>query len=374
MRSLLSAAIFFALAGALLAESEATDAILARTSDYCVLGVSDGKRLIVRELIFGNAGWQQLRSDYQWPFPAGERSIVYLSQTYDSMGPHARRQIQDGQVEVVNATDWGDFYQTKSNYKPGDLQTLPSQLPSYIRAVQQIAASSRADRQERAAVALESMLTPQFSDRTAEYERINRLASSVVQELHADDIPTLQQMARLILRRPKVIRENVRGEFAVAIAKNYYRPGFDAVRDVAFENSETWSSEGAALSNLSRIGNRRDLARMKTEAEEIIAAGQRREVLSHLLRAMGELARRCHPEGSAARDQLRKWFERICVQPTRDEEKVGAQGGASMGLHFIGNAETKALLEAFQRAQPPERRTVYDWTIRNIEARLRGEW
>ncbi len=374
MRGFLPAAIFLFLAGAVLAESESTDAILARTSDYCVIGVSDGKRLVVRELIFGNAGWQQLRSDYGWSLPAGQRSIVYLSQTYDSMGPCGRRQIENGQVEVVKAADWGDFYATNSNYTPSDLQTLPRELPAYIRAVQQIAARSRADRQEAAAQALQSMVTPQSTNRTAEYERINRLLSSVVQELHADDLPTLQQMARLILRRPKVIRDYVRGEFAVAIATNYFRPGFDAVRDVAFENSESWSSESAALRNLSRIGNRHDLARMKTEAEAIIAAGQRREVLFHLLRATGELARRCYPENSAPREELRRWLERICIQPTSEEEKVGAQGGASMALDFIGNAETKELLESFQRAQSPERQTTYDWTIRNIEARLRGEW
>ncbi|MBA3608950.1 MAG: hypothetical protein H0W43_10675 [Chthoniobacterales bacterium] len=282
--------------------------------------------------------------------------------------------IENGQVEVVKAADWGDFYATNSNYTPSDLQTLPRELPAYIRAVQQIAARSRADRQEAAAQALQSMVTPQSTNRTAEYERINRLLSSVVQELHADDLPTLQQMARLILRRPKVIRDYVRGEFAVAIATNYFRPGFDAVRDVAFENSESWSSESAALRNLSRIGNRHDLARMKTEAEAIIAAGQRREVLFHLLRATGELARRCYPENSAPREELRRWLERICIQPTSEEEKVGAQGGASMALDFIGNAETKELLESFQRAQSPERQTTYDWTIRNIEARLRGEW
>ena len=374
MRGFLLAAIFLCLNGSILAETE-TDAILARTSDYCVIGVSTGKRLIVRELVFGNAGWQQLRTDGRWPYPAGQHSIVYLCQHYDSMGPCGQRQIQHGHVEVENAADYGDFYRTNSNYAPGDLQTLPSQLPAYILAVQQIAAKSRAERQEAAAQALQSILTPQSADRMAEFERITRLVSSVVQNLHADDIPTLQQMARLILRRPKVTRDSVRGEFAMAIASNYFRPGFDAVRDVAFENSESsWSSEGAALNNLSRIGNRHDLARMKTEAEAIIAAGQRREVLSHLLRAMGELARRCYPEDSAPRDQLRRWFERICVHPTREEEKVGAQGGASMGLHFIGNAETKALLESFQRAQTPERRTTYDWTIRNIEARLRGEW
>lgn len=208
----------------------------------------------------------------------------------------------------------------------------------------------------------------------AEFERINRLLSGLVQELHADDIPTLQQMARLILRRPKVIRENVRGEFAVAIATNYFRPGFDALREVAFENSVSWSSEGAALNNLSRVGNRHDLARMKTEADAIIAAGKRREVLARLLRAMGELARRCYPENSAPRAELRSWFERMCVHPTAQEEKVGAQGGASMALQFIGNAETKEILESFQRTQPLEQRALYDWTIRNIEARQRGEW
>lgn len=374
MRSLAAATIFLCLGGSAPAETE-TDAILARTSDYCVLGVSTGKRLIVRELVFGNAGWQQLRTDGRWPFPAGQHSIVYLCQHYDSMGPCGQRQIQHGQVEVENAGDYGDFYRTNSNYTLGNLQTLPSQLPAYILAVQQIAAKSRAERQEAAAQALQSMLTPQSTDHMAEFERITRLVSSVVQNLHADDIPTLQQMARLILRRPKVIRDNVRGEFAMAIASNYFRPGFDAVRDVAFENSESsWSSEGAALNNLSRIGNRHDLERMKVEAEGIIAAGQRREVLFHLLRAMGELARRCYPENSAPREQLRKWCERICAHPTSEEEKVGAQGGASMALHFIGNAETIALLESFQRAQPPERRTTYDWTIRNIEARLRGEW
>ncbi|MBA3608951.1 MAG: hypothetical protein H0W43_10680 [Chthoniobacterales bacterium] len=92
MRGFLPTAIFLGLAGTVLAESESTDAILARTSDYCVIGVSDGKRLVVRELIFGNAGWQQLRSDYGWSLPAGQRSIVYLSQTYDSIGPCGRRQ------------------------------------------------------------------------------------------------------------------------------------------------------------------------------------------------------------------------------------------------------------------------------------------
>lgn len=247
-------------------------------------------------------------------------ALVYLSQNYDSIGATAERQIQDGQVEVENAADAGDFYRTNSNYTPSDLQTLPRDLPAYIRAVQQIVATARAERLARADRAFQAMLTPQLVDRTAEFERINRLANGIVLALHADDLPTLQRTTRIILSRPENIRESVRGEFAVAIASNYFRPGFDAIREVAFENSDTWSSEGAALTNLSRVGNTRDLERMRREAEAIIAAGQYRQVRYSLFWAMGELAARCYAEGSSKRAEWRKWFEKCAHVPLRKRE------------------------------------------------------
>ncbi|MDQ3545379.1 MAG: hypothetical protein M3429_02495 [Verrucomicrobiota bacterium] len=371
MRGLVAATIFLCLGPAVLAETE-TDAILARTSDYCVIGVSTGKRLIVRELVFGNAGWQQLRTDGGWPYPAGRRSIVYLSQNYDSIGASAERQIQDGQVEVENAADAGDFYRTNSNYTPSDLQTLPRDLSAYIRAVQQIATTARAERLARADRAFQAMLIPQLLDRTAEFERINRLANGIVLALHADDLPTLQRMTRIILSRPENIRESVRGEFAVAIASNYFRPGFDAIREVAFENSDTWSSEGAALTNLSRVGNTRDLERMRREAEAIIAAGQDRQVRYSLFWAMGELAARCYAEGSSKRAEWRKWFERMCARPTPQERKLDGPNLAASALHYIGNEETRALLESLQ-ANDPAMRGAFSWAIRDIEARLKQQ-
>ena len=374
MRSLLSAAIFFALAGALLAESEATDAILARTSDYCVLGVSDGKRLIVRELIFGNAGWQQLRSDYRLALP-GRRALDRLS--FADLRQHGRARSEANPGRPGRGRERGRFgrflcqkfeLHSRAICKRCRASCRPTFAPCN-RSRPGLGQNGRKPRRRR----FESMLTPQSTDRMAEYERINRLVSSVVQDLHADDIPTLQQMARLILRRPKVIRENVRGEFAVAIAQNYFRPGFDAVRDVAFENSDAWSAEGAALGSLGRVGNRHDLERMKAEAEGIMAAGVNRQVRYSLFRAMGELAAHSYPEGSPKREELRKWFERMCAHPTPEERKMDGQNLAATALHFIGNAETKALLESLQR-QDPAMRGVFSWAIRDIEARLRGEW
>ncbi len=63
------------------------------------------------------------------------RSIVYLSQNYDSIGASAERRIQDGHVEVENAADAVDFYRTNSNYTPSDLQPLPRDLPAEAEAI-----------------------------------------------------------------------------------------------------------------------------------------------------------------------------------------------------------------------------------------------
>ena len=371
MQPLGTAAILFCLAGSLLAETEPLDAYLARDSDYCVIGVGTKNGFVVRELLFGNAGWQQLRGDNGWRYPAGKRAIVYLSQSYDSIGARAARAIESDRIEVVNADDFWDFYRGNPNYSASDLQTVPSDLHGYILAVQQIAARTRAERLKHAERALQSLLTRQFVDPTAEYERTGPLVNDTISDLHADDVATLQRMVQIILTRPDGVRAWARGEFAAAIARHYFRPGFDAVRAVAFEDPpDDWSSAAAALGGLSRIGNARDLDRMKAEAEKIMAEGQYRQVRYSLFRAMGELAARCYPEGSRRRDQWRKWFERICAHPTPEEKKLDGPGMASMALHFIGNAETKALLQSLERNEP-EMRGAFNWAIQNIDARLK---
>lgn len=353
MRCLLTASVFLFLGGASFAEANETDAILARTSDYCVIGVSDGRRLLVRKLVFGNSDGQKLRTDYGWPYPAGQRAIVYLSQTYDSIGASASRTIENGQVEVVNAANWPEAYRENPNYTASDLQTLPANLPDYILAVQQIAAQTRAKRLERAHAAFPSLLAPRSADSTTEYERATRLVNDIISDLHADDHATLQRMAQIIFARPESVGEWVRGEFAAAIAVRNFRPGFDAVRMVAFEDPpDAWSSAGAALSGLSRIGNAHDLDRMKAEVEAMLEAGRVRQVRYSLFRAMGGLTAHCYPEGSRKRDQWRKWFERICAHPTPEEEKMDGPSLAASSLHFIGNAETKALLQSLERDDP----------------------
>ena len=237
--------------------------------------------------------------------------------------------------------------------------------------MQQIAAQTRAERLERADRALQALVTRQFVDPMAEYERTGPLVNDTISDLHADDVATLQRMAQIILTRPDGVRAWVRGEFAAAIASRYFRPGFDAVRAVAFDDPpDDWSSAGAALSGLSRIGSARDMDRMKTEAEKIMTEGQYRQVRYSLFWAMGELAARCYPEGSRKRDQWRKWFERICAHPTPEEKKLDGPGMASMALHFIGNAETKALLQSLERSEP-EMRGAFNWAIQNIDARLK---
>jgi hypothetical protein len=280
--------------------------------------------------------------------------------------------IENDRVEVVNADDFGNFYRQNPNYTASDLQTVPSDLHDYILAVQQIAAQTRAERSERADRALQSLRTRQFVDPMAEYGRTRQLVNDTISDLHADDIATLQRMAQIILTRPAGVRAWARGEFAAAIAVQYFRPGFDAIRAVAFDDPpDDWSSAGAALGGLGRIGSARDLERMKAEAETIMAEGQYRQVRYSLFPAMGELAARCYPEGSRRRDQWRKWFERICAHPTSKEKKLDGPSIASMALHFIGNAETKALLQSLERNEP-EMRGAFNWAIQNIDVRLRA--
>jgi hypothetical protein len=216
-----------------------------------------------------------------------------------------------------------------------------------VIAVQKIAAKVRAARVERAEKMLRSIVNPESPIWNDEYPRINRLANEIVMALHADDSKTLQAMARFVIDHPEPIFSSVRGEFSAFLAAKYFGPGLDAVRAEAFRNAEsTQFSEQAALEGLGRIGNERDLARLRAEAEQIVAARRYRLILNDLFVAMGQLTARCYPEGSQKRNEWRKWFEGLCVSPPDGELKGDCRAAALGALHFVGNAETKALLQS----------------------------
>lgn len=367
-----AAMALFCFCGSAFAEMETPDALLAREADYCVIANGTGNGLVVRWWIFGDARWQQLRADGHPKLARGKQVILYLSQNYDSIGSCALREIRGDEVEAVSSADWPPNFRASLPPEVANAEVLPKQLKDYVRAVQQIAAKARAERRKRSEETVASMLTRQSPDQVTEYQRINGLTNQILMNLHADDSETLAVMTRFVLEHPEPLFSHVRGQFAGSIAAKYFRPGFDAVRAEAFRNSaETWSSEQEALGGLSRIGDEPDLLKLRGEAEAIIAVGTHRQISGDLFRAMGELAARCFPSGSRKRDEWRKYFERFCASPTAREKEIGCQGMAAFALHYIGNAETKALLQSLKA--DTNLTSGYRWAIENIDARLLQE-
>jgi hypothetical protein len=369
-RWIVTTAAIGALCRSAFAELESPDALLAREADYCVIASGTGDGLIVRWLVFGDAGWQQLRADHPPKLQRGKSAVLFLSQTYDSIGAIAVRPINRGEVETVSIQDWPASFRSTLPRELANSEVLPKTRRDYVIGVQTIAAKARAERVDRADKILRSIVNAESQNWTEEYQRINHLADIIVREVHSDDARTLQAMARFVVDHPAPLFSSVRGQFASRIAAKYFRPGFDAVRAEAFRNrGDTWFSEQAALEGLGRIGNERDLARLRAQSEQIITRGEYRLILGDLFVAMGQLSARCYPEGSQPREQWRKWFEGFCVSPPSGEIKEYCRGYALRALHFVGNAETKALLQS--RIKPGDPMTLsYQWAIDTIDTRL----
>jgi hypothetical protein len=354
---------------------ETPDALLARTADYCVIATATGDGLAVRWLVFGNAGWQQLRVDGNVRLPVGRRAILYLSQGDDNIGLRGLREIEGEDVRAVSTRDWPQDFRKFLRPEVANAEVLPTRLPDYILAVQEIAAKARAKRVGRARTALGAMGRGESKERQQEYERINALADAVVSELHADDHETLGKMAEIIRVQRDSFYNRVRGLFAGAIADKNFAPGFDAIRAEAFRDTRAYDasfSEGDALHGLSRIGNKRDLVKMRAQIDSVVAAGVYSHLLHSRFHAIGRLVARLYPEGSVKRDEWRNWLERLCTNPTAQEKESGCHFHALRPLEAIGTKHTQTLLQSL-KVHDTDHSYAYDNTIQQIDLRIRGQ-